>query len=256
MLAPKRTVPACRAATAASGCARGSEAPVLSHTREGAVRSASRAATARSGYARVVLLLAAALAARAAILDRIAVSVGNQVITESDVIQELRIDAFLDKQPVDLSGAQKRKAAARLVDQTLILREASFRRVPLPSAEDAARLLEQVKRQYPAEADYRAALERYRIGEPDLLNHLLSGLGAMRFTDLRFRPEVEISPQDVREYYDRLAQADPSRVSTFEASRDEIEKLLTDQRVAQALDRWLETQRNQTEILYREAAFK
>ena len=35
-----------------------------------------------------------------------------------------------------------------------------------------------------------------------------------------------------------------------------IEKLLTDQRVTQALDRWLGTTRSETQILYIEAVFK
>ena len=64
------------------------------------------------------------------ILDRIAVTVGKQVITESDVIRDVRVAAFLDQKPVDLSGAEKRKAADRLVDQYLILQEAAFSRDP------------------------------------------------------------------------------------------------------------------------------
>src|SRR5437899_3021245 len=58
-------------------------------------------------------------------IDRIAVSVGNQVITESELITDLRVTAFLDRRPVDLSSAAKRKSADRLVDQVLILKEAS-----------------------------------------------------------------------------------------------------------------------------------
>ena len=45
-------------------------------------------------------------------LDRIAVTVEKQVITESDVIRYLRVAAFLDDKPVDLSGPAKRTAAA------------------------------------------------------------------------------------------------------------------------------------------------
>ena len=43
---------------------------------------------------------------------------------------------------------------------------------------------------------------------------------------------------------------------TFEASRAQVEKLLIDDRTTQALDRWLGTQRTQTEILYREQVFR
>ena len=42
----------------------------------------------------------------------------------------------------------------------------------------------------------------------------------------------------------------------FDATRAQMERLLIDQRVAQALDRWLGDQRTDTDILYREGAFK
>jgi hypothetical protein len=201
-------------------------------------------------------LVLSSLACRGAVIDRIAVTVGRQVITESDVIREIRIAAFLDQKPVEMSGEQKRKAADRLVDQTLILTEAASSRAALPGPAYAAGLLEQVKSQYPSASEYDAALKRYQITEVDLSAHLLAGLEAMSFTDLRFRPEVQVSADEVREFYDQMAATNPSRMPDFETSRQQMESLLTDQRVAQALDRWLGTQRNQTEILYREAAFQ
>src|SRR5258708_4368812 len=88
---------------------------------------------------------------QAGILDRIAVTVAKHVISEGDVLLELRIGAFLDQKPVDTSGDQKRKAADRLVDQYLLLEEASGSRQQLPAAADAQQLLDQVKAQYATE---------------------------------------------------------------------------------------------------------
>ena len=93
------------------------------------------------------------------------------------------------------------------------------------------------------------------------MNHLMAGLRAMRFTELRFRPEVQVSPEEVREFYDKLtAEAktkDPATPALdFEASRTQMERLLLDQRVAQALDRWLGAQRTEIDIRYREAVFQ
>jgi hypothetical protein len=201
---------------------------------------------------RLTLAILMAAAARGEILDRVAVTVGKEVITESDVIRDLRVSAFLDQKPVDLSPAQKRKAADRLVDQLLILQEAAVAHLPLAAAEDAEPLLAQVKAPYATEAGYRAALARYRITEQELADHLLAGLRGLRFTDLRFRPEVQLSEEDLREFYNTLPQPAPS----FEESRDEVEKLLTGQRVLQALDRWLGMTRTEMQILYREQVFK
>ena len=70
------------------------------------------------------LALAAVSTGLAETLDRIAVSVGQDVITESKVILDLRVAAFLEGKPLDLSTPARRKSAERLVDQLLILREA------------------------------------------------------------------------------------------------------------------------------------
>ena len=184
---------------------------------------------------------------------------GRQVIAESDVIRDLRVAAFLDQKPLDLSGEQKRKAADRLVDQVLILQEATFSRIT-PPAEDSARLVEQIKSTYPSEADYRAALLRYQITENDVIGHMVAGLRAMRFTDFRFRPEIQNSEEELRDFYNTLAtkwkREDPTKTPSFEESREQVDKLLTDQRVVQSLDRWLGAQRTETQILYREQVFK
>jgi hypothetical protein len=213
---------------------------------------------------RIILLMAAALLARdgicGEILDRIAVTVGKQVITESDVLREIRVSAFLDQKPVDLSGEEKRKAADRLVDQLLILDEASIGGTALAGPEDAQNMLEQVRSQYASGSDYQAALVRYRISESELEAHLLDGLHALRFTDLRFRPEVDFSDDDLRDFYNGLVEGwrkkGVTQIPTFDASRDQVQKLMIDQRVAQALDRWLGAQRTQTRIVYRNQVFQ
>ena len=208
---------------------------------------------------RLALLFALLLAqAHATILDRIAVTVGKQVIAESDLVLDLRVSAFLDQSPVDLSGEQKRKSADRLVDQMLILQEAAASRVALVSEDDAAKALAQVKAQYGSDANYRAALARYGISESDVAAHLLDGLRAMRYTDLRFRPEIQLSEDEIQDFYNTLAgqakeKGDP--IEPLEKSREQIEKLLTDQRTAQALDLWLGTQRSHIQILFHDAVF-
>ncbi|HYV63590.1 MAG TPA: hypothetical protein VE958_12990 [Bryobacteraceae bacterium] len=203
-------------------------------------------------------LIAAVLAlrlAQAETLDRIAVTVGQDVITESQVILDLRVAAFLEHKPLDLSGAAKRLSAKRLVDQLLVLREAADSHLTLPSTEAAAGLVAP----YAAETGYQADLEHYGISERDLAAHLLSGLRTLTFTDLRFRPDVVVSADDIRSYYDSLARQPASAAApppSFEDSRDQIEKLLVEQRVIEALDKWLDSARSAARVQYREKAFE
>jgi len=209
---------------------------------------------------RIILAILLAAAAAGENLDRIAVTVGQHVIPESEVILDLRVAAFLDGTIPDLSGTQKRKAADRLVDQYLVLADAAATRAPLPSDADVEPLLAPLKARYASEAEYRAALEPAGITEAQLKAHLLAGLRMLRYTDLRFRGEVQITEQDLRDFYDTLTAESRQKSSApppdFEASREQVEKLVTDQRVMQALDRWLGIVRNENQILYRDAAFQ
>jgi hypothetical protein len=195
--------------------------------------------------AAIAVLLASVIAAEP--LDRIAVSIGNQVITESALLLDLRVSAFLDRAPVDVSAAARRRTAERLTDQVLILREATESHLALPTT--AASLMSDLREQYGA--DYTAALKRYGITESDVAAQLLSGLVGLTFTDLRFRPAVQISETETRAYYGTL-----SGVGSFEENRDKLEELLLRQRTLEALDQWLATARAAARVQFREAVFR
>ena len=175
-------------------------------------------------------------------LDRIAVTVGTQVITESEVLREIRVAAFLDHKTPDFRPESKRKAADRLVDQNLILQEAAVSHLPLPSGEVVQSLLDHTKEEYGA--DYGPALKRCFLTEQDLVDQLLQGLRTIRFTEMRFRPEVLLSNDELTDYYNntllaKWKQENRSPIPSFEDSRATVERLLTDERMMQSLDRWL-----------------
>ena len=206
----------------------------------------------------LTMLFCAAPFARGETLDRIAVTVGRHVISEQDILQDIRLSAFIDTKQPDFSAEQRRKAAGRLIDQYLVLQDAASTRTPMPSATDVAAMLVPMKSRYASDQEYQSALAQAWIADAELREHLLAGLRMLRYTDLRFRPEVEISDDALRAYYDKLtASAGNTSVRpTFEASRGEIEKLLTEQQTMQALDRWLAIARGDAAINYHEAAFK
>jgi hypothetical protein len=192
------------------------------------------------------------------VLDRIAVTVGRLVILESTVVLDVRVSAFLDQKPVELSGEAKRKAADRLVDRALILREAAELRLALANEADAERLLAQVKAPYGSQGAYEAALARYEITEAQLRQHLVDGYRALRFTDRRFAPEVQVSETDLREFYQLLAAGwrRTGEAPAFEEAREEVRRLVTGQKVMQALDAWLSSTRIQAGVQYRDKVFE
>lgn len=206
----------------------------------------------------VAAVLAASLtlpSLRAEILDRIAVTVGREVIAESSILLDLRVSAFLDGKPVDVSAAAKRKSAGRLVDQILILQEAADSHVTLNVDDDVKKTLQQIRVRYGSLEEYQAALARYGITEKDLAAQLADGFRTLKFTELRFRPEVQISEEELRANYNQLAAGWREKkldVPSFENSRDQLEQLLMEQRTTDALDQWLTMTRDETKIIYHE----
>ena len=209
---------------------------------------------------RGILFTLVVLTANAAVVDRIAATVGKQVIFESDVLRALRAGAFLDQKETDLSGESKRRAAERLVDQILIQREAAENRVVLPGDDDASKLMDAARLMFSNPQDYRSALAKYQLSEAELREHLLAGYRMLRFTDLRFRPEVQVAEAELRDFYQLLAAGwrrdQAGQVPTFEESREQVQRMLTDQKAVQALDTWLSSARTQLGVSYRERVFE
>ncbi len=121
------------------------------------------------------------------VLDRIAVVVGNTAITETEVVREARIAAFLNGEAPNLSPAGKRRAAERLVEQELIRREISLVHYADSGQTDADQVLNQVKARYPSEEQLQRALQQSEITEEDLRSHLAWQAAVLRFTEFRFR---------------------------------------------------------------------
>lgn len=205
-----------------------------------------------------VLLLA--VTAQAEIVDRIAVSIGSQVITESQIIEELRITAFLNRGQPDFSPEEKRKAAERLIEQTLIKKEMDVTHFPLPDLSTAVQLAEPIEQSYGGKERFGEALSRAGISPGDLQRHLWWQVTTLRFIEYRFKPSIQIPDSDIQTYYEKKrieweekALAD---VPSLQEARDDIERILTQERVDQAVDRWLGDTRTQIEILYHKEAFQ
>lgn len=193
--------------------------------------------------------------APAEIIDRIAVTVDNRVITESEIFRQIRITAFLNNQSVDLSGANKRAMADRLVEQVLIRRELEMTRYARPDAASNTSY-QQLKQRFPGDDDYKQTLARYGITDVDIKEALDWQAELLDFIDLRFRPGIQVGDTEIREYYDQLAAQNPGKVAPFPDAKEEIEKLLTSQRVDNAVDRWLGQARTQNRIRYVQEVFQ
>ena len=127
----------------------------------------------------------------AAVVDRVAVVVDNKVMTESEVLEEVRLTEFVDRRPLDLGPSQRRAAAERLIDQQLIRNEMEIGEYSQPSASEAEATLQRFRQeQFNTLAQYRATLARYGITEDELKHHFLWQLTIIQFTNTRFPSRI------------------------------------------------------------------
>ena len=175
----------------------------------------------------------------AGVIDRVAIVIGKTVITESELIDDLRLTEFINGQPLDLGPLARRDAAEHLVDQELVRREMQEGGFTPPSAAQEEALLRKFRQEhYSSLAAYRAALQKYGVTEEQLKQRLLWQLTAIQFTDLRFRP----------------MQPAPSPQST--QSADRAAPGAAPVTVDQQMEAWLKQARSNTKIDLKPEAFQ
>jgi hypothetical protein len=208
------------------------------------------------------LALAVLIPIRAEIVDRIAVSVDNDVVTTSDIDREIRVTAFQNGKPPDFSPAARRAAADRLVEQQLIRRELETRRYPMPTAADAASDVEKfIHTRFKDAADYNRALAAAGLAAQDVSGQFLWERALLDFVDARFRLGVQVTDQQVQDYFDKVVKpaaeaAHPGAAVSLEDYRAQIEQTLAGPLVDRQLDDWLKQVRQRANIVYHDEAFQ
>jgi hypothetical protein len=210
------------------------------------------------------VLLVATVAVYAQVIDRIAVVVGDTVITETEVEQEARLEAFLNGTPLNLDAATKKTAAERLVDQQLIRNEMKVGAYPEPTPAEVDDMLRNLKQEKFGGSDgaMRASLSKYGITEEQLRQHLAWQLAAIRFTDMRFSPALAgipaaAPPAPSSSGPDKSTQRGLARrPETSEQDGANRESAVPAGDVDQQLDAWLKQARAGTKIQFKQGAFQ
>ena len=199
---------------------------------------------------------------RAEVIDRIAVTVGNSVITASDVDREIRVTSFLNGVKPDFSSAAKRATANRMVEQKLIRRELETSRYPVPNAAEVEPILQEFKKaHFKDAAEYERAMTDAGVTEQGITYELLWQRTLLLFIEIRFRPGVQVSDQDVEDYFEKVVKpaaqaAHPAEPVSLDDYRTRIEETLVGQREDTDMDKWLTAVRKRTEIVFHDEALR
>jgi hypothetical protein len=206
--------------------------------------------------AAAVLLLAGSAASE--VIDRIAVTVENSVITESELLRHIRLTALLNGAKPDYSSASKREIADKLIEQTIIRREINTTRYMATNMKKAESLYEEFRARFKTAAAYEAALRESSVTDGEVRDAFLWQSTLLEFIDVRFRPGIQVPENEIRDYFETEVKpkAAPGREIAFDDVRDDIEEILTEQRVDNALDRWLGQARTQMRIVFKDEVFE
>ena len=137
----------------------------------------------------IIAILAAAMPQHAEITDSVVAVVDTHPIKHSDVIREIRLTAFMNREKADFGAAVKKEAVNRLIDQVFIRQEINAAAMPSNHDEDsdqAAELLRQLRESYGDQARFRESLTAYGLTEEELRRQLKWQVDVLQFVELRF----------------------------------------------------------------------
>jgi hypothetical protein len=213
------------------------------------------------------LLLAAATVAVAAqtpgpgspaVVDRVVAVVNNRAILWSDVTSEQRF-AILD--PKVSRHLTPQSALQRLISRTLIQQQIRQEDVSAsqPSDEEVRDRLHQVRIDLPAcvamncvtDAGWQEFLTANDLTARQVEDYVRLRIEIIRFTEVRFRQGIRISPQDTEAYYrDKLLPQYPkgAAIPPLTEVAPRIEEILLEEQVNAYFTAWLDNLRKQGDV--------
>jgi hypothetical protein len=200
------------------------------------------------------------LAATGVIVDRLAIAVGDKIVTDSEIELRIRLTAFQNREKPDFSLPSRQRAAQELIDQRLVDHEMDVGHYPRLEEAGRKTLLDEYRK-----TDYKSdpaalakALAGYGLTPEDLRDDLGRQSDLLTFLNLRFRPAVQVTDQDVQKYFAENVlkgagkTLQEAQAGALNEMRAQIEQKLTTERADKELNLWLQDQHKRTRIEYLE----
>lgn len=210
-----------------------------------------------------LILMGTAAAAAEEVIDCVAVSFELEVVTLSAIRRQMRMSAYLEGEPVEDTPEARRAAAERLIDQALVRREMNLSRyTPIPMEEVRQKVEEYRQKLGLTTEAFAAELGKYGFSGEDFLQELYWQSTLLRFVQFRFSPSVQVSDEEVREYYEReyvprLAKMVPGQAPPpIEEVRERVTGILAARKENTVLEEWLKLGRQTARIRFHEEAFR
>ena len=184
-------------------------------------------------------------------------AVGNSAITQSDVIQEYRLETFLGQgripgAPPDAAAFDS--ARTRLVSQELLQQEMGAYPANLKTLRRSAeKQLAAVRKKFKTDADFQAALHTLGMSEDQLLKRLEDQQHVLAMIDERMRPSATVTSEDVQQYYRKTflpeyQASHPGAPPPLDQVEDQIQEILVQKKINELLDEWLSQMKTEQHV--------
>ncbi len=194
------------------------------------------------------------------VLDRVVAVVNNRAILLSDVEDEIRL-SVLDPGRGGQDQLTEQHALEDLISRALIeqqIRQEDLRAIE-PSQEEVNARIEEIRKQLPAcirqectsDAGWKAFLTSHGLTGERVEAYVRYRLEILRFIEQRFRQGIQISQQQIEDYYHNilLPQYAPGEtVPSLDQVASRIQEILLQQQVNVLFDDWLDNLRQQGDV--------
>jgi hypothetical protein len=180
-------------------------------------------------------------------VDGVAARIEDDIITESEV-RELGAFQML----VDGKSKARAELIRELSEQWLIRTEATATKYPQVPAADVDRAYAEFVKQFPSAEEFQKRRAAAGLTEAAVRRMVAQQLYLSRFIDYRFRPEAQVSDQQVEAYYrDEFSPQIKARNETvppLDDVDDTIREVLIQRAISDRAAKWLSDSRDRLKI--------
>lgn len=181
------------------------------------------------------------------VIDRIEASVGDEIITRSELDRAVNSEVKRRGLTVgDAMGRLRAEALSALIDRKLILGDARRFNIVEVTREEVDAAVESVKKGYASSDEFYSALAEDEMTLKELREELKDQILAVKYVDRRVRFFVRVTLDDIKTYYQENQDAFGGR--GFADVYDEIHALLVEKKTDEKLDEYIEGLKARTQI--------
>jgi hypothetical protein len=181
-------------------------------------------------------------------LDCVVASIGDEAITQSDVMGEYRLERFLNGQPAEgpLDHETHIKIRDRLIERKLLADEAAALDLSDKEADAAARQQwDDAERRYSTPQAFQAALRSLGMDKTQVIPKLVEEQKVLALIERRLRPQAAVDPSEIEAYYrdhftPQFKQRSSGNLPPLTQVEGQIREILIQQKIDALLAQWVE----------------